>query len=165
MCSVADTGSFDLKPATRCSGIPLFFFLRRVTSFIIFNNMSLLGVAQQKTPPKQQQLNTCPLKKLVEFVQDGIYALRKAHIRSTPALRTSPSQSLFEPVWPDDKASVRLVSRRRQFDCGFGSPPSSAVVVYGCCLVTLLLGVNETLKLLSSLPILVQNYLGAKEQC
>ena len=50
---------------------------------------------------------------------------------------------IYEPVW----ASVRI---------RFGSLFSSKVVVRGHCLVTLSLTIYETLKWLSSLPILMQ---------
>ena len=61
-----------------------------------------------------------------------------------------------EPVWPSGKALLRLVSGRTSVRYRFGSPFSSKVVVCGHCLVTLSLTVNETLKWLSSLPILMQ---------
>ena len=51
---------------------------------------------------------------------------------------------------------VRLVSRGILLQIRFGSPFSSKVVVCGHCLVTLSLTINETLKWLSSLPILMQ---------
>ena len=53
-------------------------------------------------------------------------------------------------------AGGRLVSGRTSVRCRFGSPFSSKVVVCGHGLVTLSLTVNETLKWLSSLPILMQ---------
>ena len=61
-----------------------------------------------------------------------------------------------EPVWPSGKA-VMLVSRRASVLFRFGSPFSSKGFV-GCghCLVSLSLAINETLKRLSSLPILMQ---------
>ena len=52
--------------------------------------------------------------------------------------------------------AVRLVSRGTSVRIRFGSPFSSKAVVCGHCLVTLSLAVNETLKWLSSLPILMQ---------
>ena len=60
-----------------------------------------------------------------------------------------------KPVWP----SVRLVSRGTSVRIRFGSPFSSKAVVCGHCtvsVVTLSLTINETLKWLSSLPILMQ---------
>ena len=51
---------------------------------------------------------------------------------------------------------VRLVRRGTSVQISFGSPFSSKVVVCGHCLVTLSLTINETLKWLSSLPILMQ---------
>ena len=50
----------------------------------------------------------------------------------------------------------RLESGRTSVRYRFGSPFSSKVVVCGHCLVTLSLTTNETLKWLSSLPILMQ---------
>ena len=50
----------------------------------------------------------------------------------------------------------RLVSGRTSVQYRFGSPFSSKVVVCGHGLVTLSLTINETLKWLSSLPILMQ---------
>ena len=50
---------------------------------------------------------------------------------------------------------VRLVSRGTSVRIRFGSPFSSKVVVCGHCLVTLSLTINEILKWLSSLPILM----------
>ena len=55
-----------------------------------------------------------------------------------------------EPVWPSGKG-VRLVSRI-SVRFLFGSLFSSKVVVYGHCLGTFSLTINETLKWLSSLP-------------
>ena len=52
--------------------------------------------------------------------------------------------------------AVRLVSRRTSVRIRFGSPFSSVVVVCGNCLVTLSLTINETLKWLSQLPILMK---------
>ena len=52
--------------------------------------------------------------------------------------------------------SLRLVSRGTSVRIRFGSPLSSNVVVCGHCLVTLSITINETLKWLSSLPILTQ---------
>ena len=52
--------------------------------------------------------------------------------------------------------AVRLVSRGTSVRICFGSPFSSKVVVCRHCLVTLSLAINETLKWLSSLPILMQ---------
>ena len=51
---------------------------------------------------------------------------------------------------------VRLISRGTSVQICFGSPFSSKVVVCGHCLVTLSLTINETLKWLSSAPILRQ---------
>ena len=51
---------------------------------------------------------------------------------------------------------VLLICRRTSVLFHFGSPFSSKVVVCGYCLVTLSLTINETLKWLSSLPILMQ---------
>ena len=53
--------------------------------------------------------------------------------------------------------AVRLVSGRTSVRFRFGSPLSSKVVVCGHCLATLSLTINETLKWLSSLPILMQH--------
>ena len=50
----------------------------------------------------------------------------------------------------------RRSSRRTSVRIRCGSPFSSTVVVCGHCLVTLSLTINETLKWLSSLPILMQ---------
>ena len=52
------------------------------------------------------------------------------------------------------KQGVKLVSGRTSVRYHFGSPFSSKVVVCGHGLVTLSLTINETLKWLSSLPIL-----------
>ena len=60
---------------------------------------------------------------------------------------------LGEPVWPSGKAW--LVSRGTSVWIRFGSPFSSKVVVCVHCLVTLSLTINETLKWLSLLPILM----------
>ena len=62
---------------------------------------------------------------------------------------------LSQPVWPSGKA-VRLVSGKTSVRYRCGSPFSSKVVVCGHGLVTLSLTINETLKRLSSLPILMQ---------
>ena len=51
---------------------------------------------------------------------------------------------------------LRLVNRGTPVRIRFGSPFSSKVVVCGNCLATLSLTINETLKWLSSLPILMQ---------
>ena len=51
---------------------------------------------------------------------------------------------------------LRLVSRVTSVRIRFGSPFSSKVVVCGQCLVTLSLTINETLKWLSLLLILMQ---------
>ena len=64
--------------------------------------------------------------------------------------------SICEPVWPSGKALARLVSRGTSVRIRFGSPFSSKAVVCGHCLVTLFLTMNETLKWLSSPPILRQ---------
>ena len=58
-----------------------------------------------------------------------------------------------EPAWPSGKALVR---RGTPVRIRFGSPFSLKAVVCGHCLVTLSLTINETLKWLSSLPILMQ---------
>ena len=59
-------------------------------------------------------------------------------------------------VWRQS-GSGRLVSRRASAQFRFDSPFSSKnVVVCGHCLVTFYLTINETLKWLSSLPILMQ---------
>ena len=68
-------------------------------------------------------------------------------VRSCPA-------HVCEPVWPSGKA-FRLVNRGTSVRIHFGSPFSSKVVVCGHCLVPLSLTINETLKWLSSLPILI----------
>ena len=60
-----------------------------------------------------------------------------------------------QPVWPSGKG-VRLVSRGTSVRIRFGSAFSSKVVVCGHRLVTVSLAVNETLKWLSSLPVLMQ---------
>ena len=52
--------------------------------------------------------------------------------------------------------AVRLVSRGTSVRIRFGSPFSSKVVVCGHCLMTKFLTINETLKWLSTLPILMQ---------
>ena len=54
--------------------------------------------------------------------------------------------------------AVRLGSRGSSVRIRFGSPFSSKVVVCGHCLVTLSLTINQTLKWLSSLPILTQKW-------
>ena len=59
---------------------------------------------------------------------------------------------MSEQVWPSGK----LVSRGTSVRIRFCSPFSSEVVVCGHCLLTLSLTINETLKWLSSLPILMQ---------
>ena len=50
----------------------------------------------------------------------------------------------------------RYAGKRKDLGSRFGSPFSSKVVVCGHGLVTLSLTINETLKWLSSLPILTQ---------
>ena len=67
--------------------------------------------------------------------------------------------SRSEPVWRSGKALVGLVSRGTSVGFSFGSPLSSKVVV-GCGhrLVALSFTVNDTLKSLSPLPILMQNH-------
>ena len=54
------------------------------------------------------------------------------------------------------RLSVSLVNRRAAVQFCFGCPFSSKVVVCGHCLATLFLTINEILKWLSSLPILMQ---------
>ena len=66
---------------------------------------------------------------------------------SRKKLKTVPTDC--EPGWPSGKASVR-------FRFGGLLYQDSGVVVYGHCLVTLLLTINEILKWLSPLPILMQ---------
>ena len=63
-----------------------------------------------------------------------------------------------EPVWPSGGAAALdwLWSRGTSVRIRFGFPFSSKVVVCGHWLVTLSLTINETLKLLWSLPILMQ---------
>ena len=53
-------------------------------------------------------------------------------------------------------AAVSRTTETESVRIRFGSPFSSKIVVCGHCLVTLSLTVNETLKWLSSLPILMQ---------
>ena len=48
-----------------------------------------------------------------------------------------------EPAWPSSKALVRLVSRGISVRIRFRSPFSSKIVVWGHCLVTLSLTINE----------------------
>ena len=70
--------------------------------------------------------------------------------------RKSTLYALREPVWPSGKA-LGSEAEGHQFESAhFGSPFSSKVVVCGHCLVTLSLTINETLKWLSSLSILMQ---------
>ena len=53
---------------------------------------------------------------------------------------------------------ARLVSGRKQVGLpGFGSLFSSKIVIYGHCLVTLPCTINETVKWLTLLPILMRN--------
>ena len=58
--------------------------------------------------------------------------------------------SRCESVWPSGKASRGTSVRIR-----FGSPFYSKIVACGHCLATLSFTINETLKWLSSLPILM----------
>ena len=66
--------------------------------------------------------------------------------------RTKSAEMTGEPVWPSGKAVSRVTSVRIRF----GSAFSSKVVVCGHCLVTLSLTINETLKWLALLPVLMQ---------
>ena len=81
---------------------------------------------------------------------------RDTHAEFHMKTSTTPQAFYCEPRWPSGKA-VRLISRK-----DLGSIPLrlsflfKKVVVCGHCLVTLSLAVNETLKWLSSLPILMQ---------
>ena len=61
--------------------------------------------------------------------------------------------------------AVRLVNRRASVRFHFGAPLSSKVVVCGHCLVTLSLTANETLRRLSALPILMQDYTQSGGEC
>ena len=74
---------------------------------------------------------------------------------STAGAILSVSRSC-EPVLPSGKALLRLVSGGTSVPFRFGSPFSSEAVVWGRCLVTLSLTINETFKWLSSLPTLMQ---------
>ena len=56
--------------------------------------------------------------------------------------------------WQSDAEITHMFKNQNQDR--FGSPFFSKVVVCGHCLVTLSLTINETLKWLSSLPILMQ---------
>ena len=59
-------------------------------------------------------------------------------------------------IWPSSKA--RMVSRRTSARVRLGPPLSSKGVVCGHCLVTLFLTANQSLKCISSLPILIQEW-------
>ena len=88
---------------------------------------------------------------------DTRWLVFRLDVACAPAQWTHKLRSLIllrtrEPVWPSGK----LVSGRTSVRYRFGSPFSSKVVVCGHVLVTLSLTVNETLKWLSSLPILMQ---------
>ena len=61
-----------------------------------------------------------------------------------------------EPVWPSGK--TRMVNRRTSARVRLGSPLSSKGVLCGHGLVTLSLTANQTLKCISSLPILIQEW-------
>ena len=65
---------------------------------------------------------------------------------------SSSSIDLSEPVWPSGEALGEVP----RFESALGSPFSSKVEVCGHCLVTLFLTIYDTLKWLSSLPILMQ---------
>ena len=88
--------------------------------------------------------------------------LPRRHVHNAQCINTHVSLSPPppppppEPVWPSGKAPGRLVSGRTSVRYRFGSPFSSKVVVCGQGLVSLFLTINETLKRLSSLPILMQ---------
>ena len=84
-------------------------------------------------------------------------------IRSLCRLKVTLRQTVQrEPVWPSRVRRYWLVSGRTSVRYRFGSPFSSKVVVCGHGLVTLSLTINETLKWLSSLPILMQVILVVK---
>ena len=90
------------------------------------------------------------------------------HVHETLSNYAQPSSVRTRPIWSRVNKHRRTagsnrvsrfglaVGRRTSVRIRFGSPFSSKVVVCGHCLVTLSLTINETLKWLSSLPILMQ---------
>ena len=66
-----------------------------------------------------------------------------------------PTYNNREPVWPSGKA-LGWEAEGPRFDSASAVHSLQKVVVCGLCLVTLSFTVNETLKCLSSLPIVMQ---------
>ena len=107
---------------------------------------------------------------MIFFLLPSIFVIpMNSHARQYPPPPSSAQESLIqaytntqctansgEPGWPSGKALLRLVSKRTSARFRFISPLSSIFVVCGHCLVTLSLTVNETLKWLASLPVLMQ---------
>ena len=94
----------------------------------------------------------------------GIYAPRKVHIRSTMSLTKNPQSCILnsfnvhmfcEPVWPSGKA-LGWEAEGPRFESASALLSLQKLRSAGHCLVTLSLTINETLKWLSSLPVLIQ---------
>ena len=116
------------------------------------SSWSLLGSVSSKTnhPAVRVQLHFSPCS----------WSLLGSETPTHPSSLVHPGRALCcgtcDPVWPGGKALGFCWSRGTSVRIRFGSPFSSKVVVWGHCLVTLSLTINETSKWLSSLPTLMQ---------